>query len=278
MIDITQQMNLINADYKEVMKDIPDKSVDCMITDPPYLISRKTNFATMGNRAGTVAMNFGGTEEGWDTKATQGSIEELLEPLFAECPRILKENSNVVVFNAWENLGTIAGLMREYHITPKRCLLLKKGNPAPFNMKVMFVNDIELAVWGVFNSKDKPTKWTFNNENKMRGCVFETSVQANDLHETQKDPKVIIDLTQLLSNKGDTVLDCFMGSGTQGIACKYLDRKFIGIEKDNIYFERAKNRIEYGIEKVKKELEEEKKEGQISLFDYLGIDKNGERK
>lgn len=269
MIDTTKEMNLICGDYKDKIKDIPDKSVDCLLTDPPYLISRKTNFATMGKRAGTVAMNFGGTEEGWDTKATQGSIEELLEPLFAECPRILKENSNVVVFNAWENLGTIAELMRQNHITPKRCLVLHKTNSAPFNMNVMFTNSVKFALWGVFNSKDKPTKWTFNNNNKLVECVFDTTVQANNLHETQKDIKVIIKLTELLTNKGDVILDTFMGSGTQGIACKYTGRKFIGIEKDETYFKRAKDRIEYGIEKVAKEIEQDEENKQPTLFDYI---------
>lgn len=269
MIDTTKEMNLICGDYKDKIKDIPDKSVDCLLTDPPYLISRKTNFATMGKRAGTVAMNFGGTEEGWDTKATQGSIEELLEPLFKECKRVLKENSNVIVFNAWENLGIIAELMRQNHITPKRCLVLHKTNSAPFNMNVMFTNSVEFAIWGVYNSKNKPTKWTFNNNNKLVECVFDTTVQANNLHETQKDIKVIIKLTELLTNKGDVILDPFMGSGTQGIACKYTGRKFIGIEKDETYFKRAKNRIEYGIEKVAKEIEQDEENKQPTLFDYI---------
>ena len=265
MIDVNKQMNLICGDYKEKIKEIPDKSVDCVITDPPYLIARNdSNFKTMGKRAGTVAMQFGD----WDTVEEQGSIEELLEPMFAEFPRILKENSNIVVFNAWENLGDIARIGKKYNCIPKRCLVLHKSNPAPFNMKIMFVNDVEFALFMCYNSKKKPTKWTFNNNNNITGCVFNTTVQANNLHETQKDPKVIVQLTELLSNKGDVILDCFMGSGTQGMACKWLNRKFIGIEKDPVYFERAKNRIENGIEKIPKEINKKENE-QISLFDYI---------
>ena len=265
MIDVNKQMNLICGDYKEKIKEIPDKSVDCVITDSPYLIARNdTNFHTMGKRAGTVAMQFGE----WDTVEEQGSIEELLELLFKECPRILKENANVLVFNCWQNLGRIADMMIDNHITPKRNFTIAKTNPAPFNMNVMPVNDTEHCVWGVFNSKDKPTKWTFNNNKEMIKCLMMSKVQANDLHPTQKDPAIIIKLTELFSNKGDIILDPFMGSGTQGMACKWLNRKFIGIEKDPVYFERAKNRIENGVEKVPKETEE-KENKQISLFDYI---------
>ena len=266
MIDLKENTILFNDDYKNIIKKIPDKSIDAIITDAPYLIAKNnSNFHTMGKRAGTVAMRFGD----WDTVEEQGSIEELLEPLFKECPRILKENANVLVFNCWQNLGRIADMMIDNHIIPKRNFTIAKTNPAPFNMNVMPVNDTEHCIFAVFNSKDKPTKWTFNNNKEMIKCLMMSKVQANDLHPTQKDPAIIIKLTELFSNKGDVILDPFMGSGTQGIACKYTGRKFIGIEKDETYFKRAKDRIEYGIEKVAKEIEQDEENKQPTLFDYI---------
>ena len=71
-----------------------------------------------------------------------------------------------------------------------------------------------------------------------------TTVQSSKLHPTMKDKKIIKHLVELLSNENDTVLDCFMGSGTTGVACKELNRNFIGIELDDKYFEIAKKRIE----------------------------------
>ena len=59
-----------------------------------------------------------------------------------------------------------------------------------------------------------------------------------------KDIKIIMKLVDLLTNKNNLVLDCFMGSGTTGLACKMLNRDFIGIEIDKKYFDIAKNRIE----------------------------------
>lgn len=108
----------------------------------------------------------------------------------------------------------------------------------------MFVNDVEFALWGVYSSKGKPTGWTFNRENAIEKCVINTTVQSADLHPTMKDVKVIEKLVRLLSNEGDAVLDCFMGSGTTGVACHRLNRNFIGIEKDEHYFQVAKERIE----------------------------------
>lgn len=158
-------------------------------------------------------------------------------------PRILKENANVVIFNAWENLGEIAKVCREFNIAPKRCLVLSKSNPAPFNRDRMFVNDVEFAIWGVYNSKNKPSKWTFNRENSLEKCVIPTTVQSSKLHPTMKDEKVINYLLRVLTNENDSVLDLFMGSGTAGVACRKLKRNFIGIELDTRYFEAAKRRI-----------------------------------
>lgn len=158
-------------------------------------------------------------------------------------PRVLKENANVVIFNCYENLGLIKKACEKNNITIKRCLVLKKSNPAPFNRDRMFVIDVEFALWGVYNSKNKPTKWTFNRKNPLEKCVIDTTVQSSKLHPTMKDLRVITYLTELLSNDGDTVLDCFMGSGTTGVACKQLGRNFIGIELDEGYFEIAKERI-----------------------------------
>ena len=185
----------------------------------------------MGSAA-RVGKDFGEWDKGFDVT----SYISLL-------PRILKENSNVVIFNAWENLGEIASAFREANITPKRCLVLSKSNPAPFNRDRMFVNDVEFAIWGVYNSKNKPTKWTFNRKNPVEKCVIPTTVQSAKFHPTMKDIKVVEYLVSTLSNEGDVILDPFMGSGTTGVACKNLARAFIGVEIEEKYFETAKRRL-----------------------------------
>ena len=226
-------IDLYNGDCLEVMQQLINVGVkvDAVITDPPYNISRKTNFNTLKG-ASRNGMDFGEWDKDFDLT---GYIQVM--------SKLLKENANVVIFNAWENLSSVKQVCEKNNITIKRCLVLNKSNPAPFNRDRMFVNDVEFAIWGIYNSKNKPTNWTFNRENPVEKCVIDTTVQSSKLHPTMKDLKVISKLVRLLSNENDIVLDPFMGSGTTGVACKNLNRKFIGIELDEKYFNIAQNRI-----------------------------------
>ena len=208
------------------------KQVDLLLTDPPYNVSRNDNFNTMLS-AKRQWMDFGEWDKWFDQK-------EWIRYL----PLVLKENANVVIFNAWENLKDIKDACYESNITIKRCLVLNKSNPAPFNRDRMFVNDVEFALWGIYNSKNKPTKRTFNRKNPVEKCVFDTTVQSSKLHPTMKDIKVIKHLVELLSNEWDLVLDPFMWSWTTAVACKELWRRFIGSEIDPKYVEIANKRLE----------------------------------
>lgn len=194
-------------------------------------MSRPNNFKTLGS-ASRIGMDFGEWDKGFD-------ISKYIK-LF---PRLLKENANVVIFNSWENLKDIRDICEENNIYIKRCLILSKSNPAPFNKDRMFVNDVEFALWGVYNSKGKPTKWTFNRINPLEKCVMNTTVQSSKLHPTMKDEKIIRHLVLLLSNENDVILDPFMGSGTTGVSCINTNRKFIGIELNKDYYNIAKTRL-----------------------------------
>lgn len=151
-----ERNKIILWDCIEFMKSgCLNNSVDLLLADPPYNVSRENNFQTMWS-ASRIWMDFWE----WDKWFNQ---EEWINYL----PPILKENANVVIFNDWKNLTQIKDAMIKNNITPKRCLVLNKSNPAPFNRDRMFVNDVEFAVWGIYNSKNKPTKRTFNRKNPV---------------------------------------------------------------------------------------------------------------
>jgi len=227
---------LYNGDCLQILDEIRGERFlfDAVLTDPPYNISRETHFHTMGS-ASRLGMDFGDWDKDFDITA-----------FIYKLPPLLKENANVVIFNAWENLRDIRDACEENNIFVKRCLVLNKSNPAPFNRDRMFVNDVEFAVWGIYNSKGNPTGWTFNRQHALEKCVIDTTVQDSDWHTTKKDIKVMEHLVRLLTNENDVVLDCFMGSGTTGRACKNLNRNFVGIEIDKNYYNIAKQRIEFG--------------------------------
>ena len=93
----------------------------------------------------------------------------------------------------------------------------------------------------------KKSKWTFNRQcDTYQQMVFDfpTENHSSDrFHPTQKSLSLMEEIVKIHTNYGDTVLDPFMGSGTTGVACKKLNRSFIGIERDTIYYDIAKKRI-----------------------------------
>lgn len=216
------------GDCLERMKDIPDNSIDMVLTDPPYNIARYNNFHTMGRQG----IDFGE----WDKNADILSF-------ISQIPRILRKDGSVIIFNSWKNLGDIARECEKCGLLTKDMIRWQKSNPMPRNTDRRYVTDFECLVWFV----NKGAKWVFNrqSENYDRPLYIGSLTPKSEKvgHTTQKPIYLMENLLKTHSNEGDTVLDMFMGSGSTGVACKNLNRKFIGIEKDKTYFDIAVKRI-----------------------------------
>ena len=158
----------------------------------------------------------------------------------------VREGGNIVVFNAWRNLGVISNALEKNNCVSKDVIRMIKNNPMPRNRDRRFVVDYEFAVWAV----KKKGKWTFNRIDEkyerpeVRVNVTPKSEKKFGSHPTQKPLDAMKWIIERLSNPHDTVLDCFMGSGSTGVAALKLDRNFIGIELDKDYFDIAQKRIE----------------------------------
>lgn len=221
-------IELQHGDCNTLLKSLPDNSVDLVLTDPPYNISKKNNFTTMG-RSG---IDFGE----WDKNA------DILSYI-NELPRIVKDGGGILIFNSWRNLPDIALILENNGFIIKDQFRWIKTNPMPRNRDRRYISDFEQAVWAV----TKKGKWTFNRQNdKYERPEFKAPIVAGKekFHPTQKPISLMEHLISIHSNKNDTVLNPFMGSGSTGIAALNLNRNFIGMELDDSYFNIAQKRME----------------------------------
>ena len=224
-------INLNNRDSIEFMKELDNNIIDAIITDPPYNISRDNNFKTM-NRNG---IDFGD----WDKNFNLTNWIKIAQPL-------LKKGGNIIIFNDWKNMSYIVEELEKNNFDIKDLIRWKKTNAMPRNRDRRFITDYEVAVWAV----KKGGKWTFNRLSdtyeipEIVGGITPKSEKINGGHPTQKPIYVMKWIIERLTNENDIVLDPFMGSGTTGVACKELNRKFIGLELDKNYFNMAQQRID----------------------------------
>lgn len=214
----------MQGDCLEKMKEIESGSIDLVLTDPPYNIARKNNFHTMG-RAG---IDFGEWDKGFD-------LFSYIDDVF----RCLNKNGSFIVFNDWKNLGDIVKYAEGVGFITKDMIRLEKTNPMPRNRDRRYITDFECSVWFTMPK----SKWVFNRQDeKYERPRFKACIEKG-LHPTQKNLSLMEWLLKIHSNEYQTILDPFMGSGTTGVACKNLNRDFIGIELDEKYFDIAKKRI-----------------------------------
>lgn len=231
-------MMLFNCDCFDQLKNIESNSVDLILVDPPYAISKKSSFTVHSDSASKEVVtkyNFSIDFGEWDKQEID------LDTLFYEYHRILKNGSTMIIFyDVWKS-SNIKFFADKYKFNQPRVGQWQKTNPVPINSKVNYLsNSIEF-----FFSFVKGKNPTFNS--KYDNAVYKYPIChgiERTEHPTQKPLSLIKDLILKHSNPGDLVLDTFAGSGTTGEACQLLDRNFILIEKDKNYFEIIKNRLE----------------------------------
>ncbi len=231
---------LINSDCTEAMHQLPDDSVDCIITDPPYNLGlfmhkRNTNLQKMRENQFAYA--------GWDNLEFDEWRDNMAKWL-KECNRVLKKKGTLVIFMAIIKVGEVIKLAEEAGFYYKTTGIWHKTNPMPRNMKIQFVNSTECWIYFI----NEGTSGTFHNEGKVQHDFMESSVcplseKKEGKHPTQKPLSIMKYLIETLSNPDDVILDPFMGSGATCVAAAMTGRRYIGIELCEEYFNIASARI-----------------------------------
>lgn len=232
---------LWQGDCLKLMDNIPDKSVDMILTDLPY----------------------GTTQCKWDSIIP-------FEPLWQQYNRIIKDNGAIVLFGTepfsshlrlsnlknykydwiWDKVKGTGFLnakkqpMCNHELISvfykKQCIYNPQKTQGHIKKKSYRRKELQTDVYG-----EMKNDYTYESTERYPRSiqVFSTDTQNSSLHPTQKPVALCEYMIKTYTNPGDIVLDSCAGSGTTGVAAKNLGRKFIGIELDEKYFEIAKNRI-----------------------------------
>lgn len=246
------EVKLYNGDCLIEMAKIPDKSIDCIICDLPYYKVVDADF-----------------DNCWeDDKEYLMWVEKCI----LELKRIAKDNSNILLFTSRQYNRYICNIL-DKHFIENRIIIWSRKRGFNTTRGKTLASGYEPICWysngknNIFNNiKIKPN----SNRKEYTDGILKEGICLSDVwcdisalphnskekvnHPTQKPILLMERLVSLFTNKGDTILDFCMGSGSTGVACVNLDRIFIGIELNKEYFDIAQNRIEETQNKQKKKL------------------------
>ena len=227
-------IDLRNVSCFDYLKSIPSNSVHFVCIDPPYEVSRETNFQS-GEETGKdtdrfrVSMDFGA----WDASFAG------LDIVIQECYRILRKGGTLLCFYDLWKLTTLKEYFEKAKFKQIRFVEWVKTNPVPLNSKTNYLtNSREIAVTGV-----KVGKPTFNSEYDNGTYHYPICHDKGRFHPTQKPLALIEDLIIKHTNPGDIVVDCFSGSGTTAAAAYNQGRDFMGCELDKDYYAQSIERL-----------------------------------
>ena len=253
---MTKIINKIeNGDSIEILKRIPDKSFDLVFADPPY----NMQIAEKLTRPDDSKVD--GVNDKWDQFSSFEHYDKFSKSWLKECKRILKDNGSMWVIGTYHNIFRLGYHMQNLNYWILNDVIWRKNNPMPNFKGTRFTNAHETLIWA---SKNKKSRYTFNYQSlkclnddlQMRSdwilpiCNGKERLKKDGkkIHSTQKPEALLHRIILATTNKGDSIFDPFLGTGTTAVVAKKLGRKYFGVEKDKKYFQAAKQRINETLE------------------------------
>lgn len=246
---------VIHGDALEILKKVPDDSVDLVFLDPPYFLQLPKKKLKRWN----VNSDVEGVDDTWDKFESFGEYDEFISTILDEVKRIMKDNATIWVISTYHSIFRIGKILQDKEYWLLSNIIWLKSNPMPNWLGVRFTNATETLIWATKNKAIK--KYTFKKDlAKEYGigkvganvwliplCTGKERIkdeQGNKLHSTQKPLELLKRIIEITSNEGDTILDPMCGVGTTGYAAKALKRNFIMIEKEKKYIDGIIKRFE----------------------------------
>jgi len=242
---------ILRGDCIEILKSLPENSVDLIFADPPYNLQLR-NDLYRPNMTKVDAVN-----DGWDKFEGFAEYDTFTREWLSESQCVLKETGTIWVIGSYHNIYRVGAIMQDLGFWLLNDIVWIKNNPMPNFRGVRFTNAHETMIWA---QKKKGAKYTFNhqsmkalNDDLQRRSDWylplvtgKQRIKSNGTkaHSTQKPEALLYRILMASSNPGDVVLDPFFGSGTTGAVAKKLGRNWIGIERDKKYIKVAQKRID----------------------------------
>ena len=233
-------IKLINGDCLEEMKKIPDGSIDLIVTDCPYKIVSGgcTKIPFKGETSGILTHRQTEKRTDWVDDVRSGKMFKYNDLDFSDwlpdLYRVCKEMSHIYIMINSRNLSELQIKAKAVGFTFQNLLIWDKGNVTPNRWYMQGFECILMLRKGKAKNINN-----LGSSNILRV----PNIIGKKLHPTEKPPALLEILIANSSLEGETILDPFMGSGTTGVACKNLNRNFVGIEMDSSYYDIAVKRI-----------------------------------
>lgn len=230
---------IINADCLDILKQLPDKCIDLVLTDPPYLIKN----TKAGNKS-----SFAKSIQNMNDEIKEAGLVDGVSLEF--CEQILRIQDKINAY-IWCNKGQIIDYLN-FFVSDNKCsyeiLCWQKQNAMPtFNNK--YLTDKEYCLYFRKGGYCMPERY------EDAKTIFVEPINIIDKkqfgHPTIKPLKIFEKLVKNSTKEGELVLDCFSGSGTTAVACHNLNRRFICIEKDPDYWAASVKRLEDATNQLK---------------------------
>jgi len=241
---------IVNGNSLEILKKIPDKTFNLIFADPPYNLQIGEKL----KRPDDSKVN--GVDDKWDQFESFKHYDDFCKDWLKECKRVLKDNGSIWVIGSYHNIFRLGFHLQNLNYWLLNDIIWRKNNPMPNFRGTRFTNAHETLIWA---TKNKKSKYTFNYQSlkclnddlQMRSdwtfpiCSGKERLKKNGkkVHSTQKPEALLHRIILATTNKGDTILDPFLGTGTTAVVAKKLGRKYYGIEKEKTYFKAAEERL-----------------------------------
>ncbi len=254
----TDKNCIVLGDALEILKKLPDASIDHCITDPPYNISGYDHKKQVGwlksNDFWTKEKKFSKIDAVWD-KFSNDDYMIFTRAWVSELARVIKPNGNIIIFGSYHNIYRIGSILHDLDRRIINSIVWFKRNAFPNVTQRMLCESVEHIIWAANGTQKKATNWVFNYKD-MKG--LNGGVQMRNMwdipmtpgsekkfgkHPSQKPVEVLSRLIKGMTNKGDMVIDPFMGSGTLPVAAQLLNRRYIGIDNKKEFCDIAVKRL-----------------------------------